>query len=404
MKKITILLVALLMLTGCAPATKEVKIRILVEPELEMVLLDYVTEYQEKYNIEIEFVKCDVNVSACDIDSQLSYLYKVDNTPDIVQFNSKKDYEVWSHRLASLNGQNWLKNTEFELEVEEKIVGLPVSYKGYGVLYNSDLLLEAGVMPTSLNDIDGYKAAFKKINTKKKDLGINSVVSIALGLGNVDNVVVSTIGALLGNGISYSDNHFIDSIKEGYVSTNRFDEFASWINLLFTYSNKEDLLNGGRNDQYDAWLNGESVFTIGYLEDEPAFNYGVAPMGAYLKSDDGILVDVESYLSIFADSENLAASNKFINDLFVGETGVDYLSNQDTFKIPFRNIGEKNNPIDLWINDAKYFNNHTYEFEEDYLSQNICDLYIKLANKEISTSKFSSTLKSRLTKYYESEN
>ncbi len=56
-------------------------------------------------------------------------------------------------------------NLKDAVVIDDKLIGLPSAVEGYGLIYNADMLSDAGIDPASLNSIDALVSAFEKLAT-----------------------------------------------------------------------------------------------------------------------------------------------------------------------------------------------------------------------------------------------
>ncbi|MFP3421939.1 extracellular solute-binding protein, partial [Bacillus sp. SIMBA_161] len=62
--------------------------------------------------------------------------------------------------------------------VESEVLGLPYNQEGYGFIYNTRLFEEAGIDAASITDYASLEEAVKTLDSKKDELGLESVFAL----------------------------------------------------------------------------------------------------------------------------------------------------------------------------------------------------------------------------------
>jgi hypothetical protein len=202
----------------------------------------------------------------------------------------------------------------------------------------------AGIDPATLNNYDAYKAAFEKLTGMKSQLGINSVVSMAAGPEMGWVTAHHNFNSLLAAGLPYGDMSVVNNLLAGKVDMTRLEEYADWVELLFTYADKAVLLTGNYDAQVNAFATGKAVFLHQGNWTDPNikaantnFKMGFAPHGSMHKVTDGIFVSAPSYYVINAESKNVEGAKKYLNDLVYSQQGQDFVVNKAGMIPAFKN-------------------------------------------------------------------
>ncbi|XID92165.1 extracellular solute-binding protein [Paenibacillaceae bacterium WGS1546] len=108
-----------------------------------------------------------------DYDTTLITKFASGDAPDIFSIKAYTGIQDWSERLADLSEEPWMGQvTPFAVQgmtVDGRKLGFPMSFEGYGFIYNKDLFAQAGIeqVPKTLTEL-------KQVNEKLKAAGILS--------------------------------------------------------------------------------------------------------------------------------------------------------------------------------------------------------------------------------------
>ncbi|MFC2281503.1 MAG: ABC transporter substrate-binding protein, partial [Treponema socranskii subsp. buccale] len=184
------------------------------------------------------------------------------NMPDIFQIEGQGGYDLWKDYIADLSDQSWVKDTDLAFKQNGKVYGFPVAIEGYGLAYNADILQKAGVDPAKLTTRKAYEDAFKLIDSKKAELGLDSVVSMAASVaGGMWWVAAQhNLACYWGGGLAFDDTSIIEMALKGKLDEKRFDQYAKYLQLLFKYADKNILQNGSYDKQVSAFARGKAAF------------------------------------------------------------------------------------------------------------------------------------------------
>lgn len=407
MKKLIILISMLLVafsLTGCAPK-KTVEITFKQnKPEIDAQLQAFAAAYEEETGVKVNIVSC--GGSSCTLGDVLRSDYAAGEMPEIFPIDGIESYNEWKLIIDDLSNEKWVKDTDVSFKVDGKVVGFPVSIEGWGMAYNADLLEEAGVDPTTLTNYDAYAAAFAKIDGMKAELGIDSVVSMAAGPGMYWVTAHHNFNSLLSNGLPYGDRSVVDALLKGDIDETRFNEYADWVNLLFTYADNTVLTTGNYDSQVGAFLNQKAVFlhqgnwVDGNLS-AATFDMAFAPHGSSKTATDGIFVSAPAWYVVNKDSKNAQAAKDFLEFMVYNEIGQKYMVEEAGMIPAFKNItlepkGKLSKSVMAWAKAGKIFSWQQYNFTGDFRDNTLGPIYNQLASKEATLEEFKALLKKAL--------
>lgn len=311
--------------------------------EIDSALKDFAKQYEEETGQEVVIESLGGGV---DVNGQLKNYYAAGNMPDIFAFGPDSYKSSFSDWLEPLDGEDWIEDTDYAFKGDDgKVYGMPFSLEGIGLAYNKDILDKAGIDPSTLTNIDAYKAAFEKIDGMKDELGLTSVCAVAAESGQMYwSTGNHLLAAYYSQGVDRDDKTYIDMVNnEGKIDEDRMGQFADWLQLLFDYSDQNVLISGTYDDQLALWATGKAAFiTQGNWIDpslptyDATFACGLAP-SAFTKEDtDGLIVDTPSLWGIYNKSDKIDACKEFLKALAESEEGQKALVENCGMVSPFK--------------------------------------------------------------------
>lgn len=295
--------------------------------EIDGPLKAFAEEYREKTGREIVIESLGGGV---DINGTLKGYLAAGNMPDIFVFGGEGDYQTWKDYMTDLSDEEWTSQTDFGFQSEDgKTVGFPYAVEGYGITYNKDILETAGIDPTSLTSYDAFQQAFETIDSKKEELGITAVCSVAAESGQMYwSTGNHLFGYYLSGGLERGDSKYIDMLKSGRVDSGRLGQFADFMKLLFDYSDRNTLISGTYDDQLALWAQGKTAFVTQGNWIDPSlpdyqvkFDCGIAPLAFTREEMKGVLADCPSWWAVYNKGSNIDACKAFLKELAVSEDG-----------------------------------------------------------------------------------
>ncbi|HOT59019.1 MAG TPA: extracellular solute-binding protein [Spirochaetales bacterium] len=407
MKKLVLALMAVLAvvaLTACG-GQKSGKTLTLMQnkPEIDAQLKAYAAEWGKKNNVTV--VIKSIGGTSGGMGPQLKADYAAGDMPDIFAFDGLEAYKEWEGVILDLSNEPWVSKTSVAFKYNGKVYGFPVAVEGWGMAYNADLLAKAGIDPKTLNNYEAYKAAFEKLNAMKKELGIDSVVSMAASVEMGWVTAHHNFNSLLSNGLPYGDLSVVNDLLAGKVDEQRLSEYADWVELLFKYADKTVLLTGNYDAQVGAFAAGKAVFLHQGNWVDPnmktanvTFKMAFAPHGSMKQVTDGIFVAAPSFYAINKDSKNLALAKKFLNDFVETPEGNNYMVKEALMIPAFSNItlnpeGQLSKSVQEWASAGKVYSWNQYYFTGDFRDKILTPIYNQFAAGKISKSQFVALMK-----------
>lgn len=404
-KSMLIIIIAMLALamvfTGCAKKVEPVKATTLTlaqgKPEIDAALKAYAAAWGTKNNVTVTIKS--IGGTSGGLGPQLKADYAAGDMPDIFAFDGLETYKEWENLVLDVSAEPWVSKTSVAFKYNGKVYGFPVAVEGWGMAYNADMLAKAGIDPATLVNYDGYKAAFAKLDGMKKELGINSVVSMAASVEMGWVTAHHNFNSLLANGLPYGDLSVVNDLLAGKVDATRLSEYADWVELLFKYADKSILTTGNYDSQVGAFATGKSVFlhqgnwVDGNLKGVANFKMAFAPHGSMKATTDGIFVAAPSFYAINKDSKNLAMAKKFLTDLATTPEGAQYMV-KDAGMIPaysgisLQPDGQLSQSVQAWSAAGKVYSWDQYYFTGDFRDKVLTPIYNQFATGKINKAKF----------------
>jgi len=409
MKKFLTLVVAIALvgaifaLAGCAPTASKLTLA-QGKPEIDAALKAYAADWSKTSKIEVA-IKSVGGSSNVSLGQQLKADFAAGDMPDIFAINGLEDYKEWKTIVADLSGEKWVAKTSVAFKSEGKVFGFPVAVEGWGMAYNADMLAKAGIDPLTLDSYDAYKAAFEKLDKMKKELGVNSVVSMAAGPDMGWVTAHHNFNSLLSNGLPYGDLSVTNDLLAGKVDEKRLGEYADWVELLFKYADKKVLTTGNYDAQVGPFATGKAVFLHQGNWTDPnmaaakaGFKMAFAPHGSMKAKTDGIFVSAPSYYVVNTKSKNIKAAKKFLEDLALTERGATYMVKEAGMIPAFSNVtlnpaGQLSKSVQAWSAAGKVYSWNQYYFSGDFRDKTLAPIYNQFANGSIDKAKFVELLK-----------
>ncbi len=375
------------------------------KPEIDAQLQAYAGKWTEKTGIPTT-VKSVGGSSSISMGQQLRADFAAGDMPDIFVIAGIEDYKEWEDIILDLSGEKWTNDTSVAFKVDGKVVGFPVAVEGWGMAFNKDMLDKAGIDPASLTNYDAWKAACEKLDSMKGELGIDSVISMAASTEMGWVTAHHNFNSLLSNGLPYGDMSVVNKLLAGDVDEKRLNEYADWVELLFTYADKTVLTTGNYDSQVNAFATGKAVFlhqgnwTDPNIQNANAtFEMGFAPHGSMKKDTDGIFVSAPSFYVINKDSENVEAAKQFLNDMVYTPEGQNFMVKEAGMIPAYGNIsmqpaGALSQSVQKWAGEGKVYSWMQYNFTGDFRDKTLAPIYNQFANGKIDKAKFVDLMKS----------
>ena len=160
----------------CAfPAAAEEKVSFTIfnsKNELQEILEETAAKYSEENGVDIE-----VYYSSDTVAAHLSTRYAAGAPYTLNMTDAKDIYILGAEYGYDLSGEDWVKDTDYAISVDDKVLGFPFCVEARGILYNADAIEETlgePFDPESIVTLDDFDAFCQKL----VDAGMETPTSI----------------------------------------------------------------------------------------------------------------------------------------------------------------------------------------------------------------------------------
>lgn len=130
--------------------------------EIQAQFEEMVAEYSEATGVDVEVYYSNDTVAA-----HLATKYSSNDPYTISMVDAKDVYALAEEHAADLSDQDWVKNTEYAISVNDKVVGFPVCIEARGLMYNADAIEKITgeeFDPADYATVDAFKELLKKLS------------------------------------------------------------------------------------------------------------------------------------------------------------------------------------------------------------------------------------------------
>ncbi len=315
--------------------------------EIDGTLKKLAEMYKEETGVTVEIESMGGGV---DIQGTIKGYYQAGNMPDIFVNALGPEFKNWSGMLVDMSDEKWASDTDNAyVDEEEGTIGYPYTVEGIGLAYNKDIIEKAEIDPATLTDTAKLEEAFKTLDSKKDELGLEAVVGYC---AEPTNLYWSTGQHVFANyldaGLERDDTTYIDLLNDGgKFDEERLTDFAEYVGVLNEYSDPALLVSGTYDQQILNFASGKYAFVtqgswIGATmttDDKDAydaagnFEVGMIPY-AFQDGIDTILTNSPSWWSIYSEG-NVDAAKAFLQWMSE-DTAQKVLVEEASFISPFK--------------------------------------------------------------------
>ncbi|WP_238881259.1 ABC transporter substrate-binding protein [Clostridium sp. YIM B02551] len=277
--------------------------------------------------------------------------------PAIYNIGGPQDALDWKDKLEDLSKEPWISQaydgTLGAVTMDGKILGMPFDLEGYGFIYNKNVFKKAGIDPSSIKTYGDLNKAVQTLDSKKGDLGLESVFALP---GKETWVT----GLHLSN-VAFS-NEFKDGVAAFNSKTLDFkynDGMKKLLDLQIKYAYKPDGTDKSINS-VDYSTQVEQKFSLGKVaiiqqgnwvygsiegvDKDLAQNVGILPMPIDGVKEGSIPVGVPMYWSINSSKDDATkkAAKDFLNWLYTSDKGKDMIVHDFKFIPAFKGYDSDN--------------------------------------------------------------
>ncbi len=315
--------------------------------EIDKQLKELVLKYQEETGQEVIIESIG---GGADIQATVKGYYQSGNMPDIIVIGGKGDFKTWADLAADLSDTEFAKDTDVAFKDDAgRVVGFPYAVEGYGITYNADILKAAGIDPASLTSYAAYEAAFKTLEEKKAELGLQAVISMAAESGQMYwSTGNHLFGYYLSGGVDREDKTYFNKFMAGEVDKERLTQFGKFFKLMAGYADPQVLISGTYDDQVSLWAQGKAAFITqgnwldaSFADYNISFETGIAPFAFTEEEMPGILADSPSWWIAYKDGKNVEGVKKFFDWLASSEVARKAMVEDMGMVSPYNSVSNK---------------------------------------------------------------
>ena len=106
----------------------------------KMEIQDQLLQMAEKYEAETG-VHIEVYYSSDTVSAHLATRYASNNPYTLSMVDAKDIYALAEEHAEDLSGEDWVKDTEYAISINDKVYGFPVCVEARGIIYNKDAVV-----------------------------------------------------------------------------------------------------------------------------------------------------------------------------------------------------------------------------------------------------------------------
>ncbi len=301
-------------------------------------------DYKKETGVEVEVWETTGDNYLSDLKTDLT----TDKGPTIFSLQPGAESEQMADYLEDLSSLSFIDKIKPGLvnKVQDKVVGIPYTVEGFGLVYNGTM-----VKPAELNSTDALVSFLEK----EKAAGING-----LGLSQEDYFLIAHI-LNTPFAVQSDPQGYLDKVLKGetkLADDPAFQEFAKVMDAIrknctnpvdVTYDNNCGDFATGKTAMIHQ---GNWCYSM-FKDYDATFDMGLAPLPIKGNTKLAVSVPTAWYVNTDATDAEKAAAKDFLNWLYTSDTGKDYLMNKFGF-IPVVDGMESANldPISKSVSDA----------------------------------------------------
>lgn len=285
--------------------------------------------YTEETGVPVEVI----GTTGDDYAQQLQIRLNNGTGPSIMSVQNAEVAERLESYLYDLSGEDFVSNIapDMELMLDDRLVGVPYSVEGFGIVYNTDM-----VDPADIADYDSFVSTLEDFNAE----GIN-------GFG-LSSEAYFLIGHISNYPFSLQEDpvEFMEQLTNGEVTLTETEEFQRFGEFMEAIrDNTPTPLNTTYDTQVGDFAAGQTAmihqgnWAAGMLDEfEVDFEVGMAPFP--LEGNDKLAVGVGSNWAVNGekDQAEIDAAIEFLDWLHNSETGQRFIVEEFGFIPAMTNI------------------------------------------------------------------
>ena len=345
--------------------------------ELQEVLEEAAARYGEEHNVNIE-----VYYSSDTVAAHLSTRY-ASGSPYTLNMTDAKDIYILGEEYGyDMSGQDWVKDTDYAISVDDKVLGFPFCIEARGILFNADAIKEAtgeDFDPASIQTLDDFDAFCQKL----VDAGMETPTSILKPDWSLAAHFLQQV---------YEEREdvqgFVDSLYDGtadLMNDEKFNALMDTFDVLRKYNAFADAPITAEDELVHMMMSeGEVAFQFGgcwewndIIDYDYTGNVGMMPVPQNVTDlATGCLVGGGSKFfyvdnSEFTTDEQRAAACDFLNWLVYDDEGKFFVSDTCACVSPFSNnevpcTNDLGAYVKQYVDEGKLIPNYDYDPDDHY--------------------------------------
>lgn len=320
-----------------------------IQPQFE----DLAEEYSKDHDVNIE-----VYYSNDTVASHMAARYAANNPYTISMVDEKDVYSLAPKHGTDLSDQEWVKDTDYALSIDNKVYGYPISIAARGIMYNADPIEKITGKKFNPSDYKTLKA-FRGLLKQLSDNGFDK----STGIQKED----WSLGAhylTLANEMREDPKDYVTSIHNGakMIDDERFNQVFDTFDTLkeHNYQQGDAALTEERELSLQKLASGEIAFMFGGNWDwtvmgqyDHSENMGIMPLplDTNEKYNTTLVGGVPKFMFIDSSDKTSEAQRKaakeFLNWLHESERGKKFIVEDSAAISPFKNNTlPAGNPLD----------------------------------------------------------
>ena len=376
-----LLVLALLLLTGCSKSEEEVSVYYLnFKPEAAAIWEEIAELYTEETGIEVKVLTAANGNYEQTLKSEIAKR----DAPTIFQINGPVGYQTWKNYCEDLSDTklySWLIDKDMAVSNNGRIYAIPYVVEGYGIIYNDEIMQRYFTLPTrattftSMAEVNNYEKLSQLVQdmtANKEALGIKGVfASTSFSAG--EDWRWQTHLANLPVYYEFQDKNVADTdVLDFTYAQNYKNIFDLYINNSCT--DKMELVSKKVDDsmrefalgecamvQNGNWAWGQVSSIQGNLVAKENCKFLPIYTGVTGEEKQGLCIGTENYICInsMASDEEKEASIAFLEWVYSSAEGKDYVTNELGFISPFNTFTEAESPSDPLAQEVLSYMNNT---------------------------------------------
>lgn len=375
----TVLSVGMLAACGSNGGSGDVKITIFnSKSEIQSQLEDLAEEYGEDHDVDVQVYYSNDTVAA-----HLATKYAANQPYTISMVDAKDVYSLAKEHALDMSDQDWVKDTDQAISIDNKVYGFPVSIEARGLIYNADAIKKVtgkDFDPSTVKTTDDLK----KLIADLKAGGMESPVGVMKEDWSLAGHYLPQVYEMQKDPAA-----FIKSLHDGAD----LNKDARWTSLMDTfdvlkdnnYAKGDKAISAEREVTEQKLAKGEIALMFGGNWDwavlkqyEPTNNMGMmaVPQNNTDNNVEGKMLGGGSKYFFIDSSKNTSAAQQkaakeFLNWLAEDKAGQEWVIKTANLVSPFKNnTTEVSDPLGKSVKEysdaGKLINNYNYLPDDHY--------------------------------------